>query len=110
MPFICSEKAARRLKGKENLLIFPRRVPEARAGVRHPMQAGSFQPAFMAKACIVPIVLKNSYDYMNVMKHKGSFHIHILKPLYFEEYKPLKAEGVSTLLQERMQCVLDEQS
>ena len=102
-------EAARRLKGKENLLIFPEGT-RSKGGVMHPMQAGSFQPAFMAKACIVPIVLKNSYDYMNVMKHKGSFHIHILKPLYFEEYKPLKAEGVSTLLQERMQCVLDEQS
>ena len=84
-------EAARRLKAKDN-----------------PMQAGSMQPAFMAKACIVPIVLKNSYDYMDVMKHKGTFHIHILKPLYYEDYKPLKAEGVTVQLQEEMQRVLDE--
>ena len=74
----------------------------------HTMQAGSLQPAFMSKACIVPIVLNNSYDYMNVMKHKGVFTIHVLKPLYYEEYKALKADGVASLLQENMQKVLDE--
>ena len=62
-------EAARRLKAKDNLLIFPEGT-RSKGGVMHPMQAGSMQPAFMAKACIVPIVLKNSYDYMDVMKHK----------------------------------------
>lgn len=100
-------EAARRLKAKDNLLIFPEGT-RSKGGVMHPMQAGSMQPAFMAKACIVPIVLKNSYDYMDVMKHKGTFHIHILKPLYYEDYKPLKAEGVTVQLQEEMQRVLDE--
>lgn len=100
-------EAARRLKAKDNLLIFPEGT-RSKGGVMHPMQAGSIQPAFMAKACIVPIVLQNSYDYRNVMKHKGTFHIHILKPLYFEDYKSLKADGVIAQLQETMQRVLDE--
>ena len=100
-------EAARRLKAKDNLLIFPEGT-RSKGGVMHPMQAGSIQPAFMAKACIVPIVLQNSYDYRNVMKHKGTFHIHILKPLYYDDYKPLKTDGVIAQLQETMQRVLDE--
>ena len=95
------------IKNGISITIFPEGT-RSKGGVMHPMQAGSMQPAFMAKACIVPIVLKNSYDYMDVMKHKGTFHIHILKPLYYEDYKPLKAEGVTVQLQEEMQRVLDE--
>ena len=101
------QQVAKEVQSGRNYLIFPEGT-RSKGGVMHPMQAGSMQPAFMAKACIVPIVLKNSYDYMDVMKHKGTFHIHILKPLYYEDYKPLKAEGVTVQLQEEMQRVLDE--
>lgn len=100
-------EAARRLKSGNNLLIFPEGT-RSKGGKMHPLQAGSLQPAFMSKACIVPIVLKNSYDYKSVIMHKGTFTIHILKPLYYEDYKPLKAEGVVAKLQEEMEKVLKE--
>ncbi len=98
-------EAARRLKNGDNLLIFPEGT-RSKGGKMHPLQAGSLQPAFMSKACIVPIVLENSYDYKNVMMRKGAFTVHILKPLYYEDYKPLKAEGAAALLQEEMEKIL----
>ena len=39
----------------------------------HPAQAGSMQPAFMAKGLHYSYCIKNSYDYMDVMKHKRRF-------------------------------------
>lgn len=102
-------EGARRLKEGKHLLIFPEGT-RSKGATMHPMQAGSIQPAFMAKATIVPIVLVNSYDYMQVMMHKQSFTMHILKPLPYEEYKAMKADGCIALLQERMQKVLDAET
>lgn len=53
------------------------------------------RPASMAEACVAPIVLKNSYDHIDVVKHKGAFHIHILRPLYYGDCKSLKAKDVT---------------
>lgn len=103
-------ESARRLKGGHNLLIFPEGTRNKEKGKLLPLQAGSMQPAMMTKALIVPVVLVNSYDYVNVMKHKKTAKMHILEPITFEEYKPLKNDGLASLLQERMQAVLDAES
>lgn len=100
-------EASRRLKDQKNLLIYPEGT-RAKGAQMLPMQAGSLQPAFMAKAYIVPIVLENSYDYLHVFRHAGVFRLHILHPIPFEEYKPLKAEGLVQQLQQEMQQVLDD--
>lgn len=100
-------EAARRLKEQKNLLIFPEGT-RSKGHVMHEMQAGSIQPAFMAKAYVVPVVLLNSYTYMDIIKHKGTCHMHILKPIPFAEYKPLKAEGLIAQLQIQMQKILDD--
>lgn len=101
-------EAARRLKAHHNLLIFPEGT-RTKDGDMLPLQAGSLQPAMMAKAYIVPVVIINSYDYINFMKHKGVAKMRILEPISFETYKPLKVDGLATVLQERMQNVLNEE-
>lgn len=100
-------EGARRLKSKKNLLIFPEGT-RAKGHIMHEMQAGSLQPAFMAKSYIVPVVLMNSFKYMDLIKHKGICRMKILKPIAFEEYKPLKAEGLVKVLQEQMQGELNK--
>ncbi|MEG0469653.1 MAG: lysophospholipid acyltransferase family protein [Longicatena sp.] len=99
-------EASRRLKDHKDLLIYPEGT-RSKGNQMHEMQAGSLQPAFMSKAYIVPVVLENSYQYIDIAKHKGTFHIHILRPIPFEEYKPLKAEGLISKLQKEMQDVLN---
>lgn len=101
-------EGARRLKNKRNLLIFPEGT-RAKGHVMHEMQAGSLQPAFMAKSYIVPVVLMNSFKYMDLIKHKGSCRMKVLKPIAFEDYKPLKAEGLIKVLQEKMQNELNKE-
>lgn len=100
-------ESARRLKSNRNLLIFPEGT-RSKDGNLLPLQAGSLQPAFMAKAYIIPIVLANSYDYKHVMLHHKTLKVRILKPVSFAEYKPLKADGLAPVLQERMQATLDK--
>lgn len=100
-------EASRRLKDMQNLLIYPEGT-RSKGNQMHEMQAGSLQPAFMAKAYIVPVVLENSYRYVDIFKHKGTFHIHIQRPIPFEEYKLLKADGLVTKLQKEMQYILDK--
>lgn len=101
-------EAARRLKDQKNLLIFPEGT-RSKGTKMHEMQAGSLQPAFMAKAYIVPVVLKNSYDYKNLVKHKQPCRMTIMRAIPFEEYKLLKAEGLVKVLQEQMQNELEKQ-
>lgn len=101
-------ESARRLKAHHNLLIFPEGT-RSKDGNLLPLQAGSMQPAMMAKAYIVPVVLVNSFDYMDVVKHKRAAKMRILKPIPYEEYKPLKVDGITPILQERMQKVLDNE-
>lgn len=101
-------EAARRLKSKKNLLIFPEGT-RAKGTQMHEMHAGSLQPAYLAKSYIVPVVLVNSYKYLDLIKHKGSCKVRILKPLSFQEYKAEKAENLIKVLQEQMQDILNEQ-
>lgn len=95
-------ESARRLKSGKHLLIFPEGT-RSLGKAMHPLMSGSLQPAFLSKATIVPIVLKNSYDYKTLFRKKGTAEMTILKPMIFHEYKDLKADGVAKQLQEIMQ-------
>ncbi len=99
-------ETTRRLKAGQNILIFPEGT-RSKGTVMKQMQAGSIQPAFMAKCYIVPVVLCDSFDYKRLLKQHGTFHMHIGKAIPFEAYKPLKADGMIKQLQEQMQGELD---
>lgn len=100
-------ESARWLKQGNSLLIFPEGTRSKRKKML-PMHAGSLQPAFMAKACIVPVVLQNSYDYKQLIKNKKTAYMKILKPICFEEYKKLKPEGLKEVLEKRMSEALED--
>ena len=100
-------ESARQLKSGRNLLIFPEGT-RARDGKLLELQAGSLQPAFMAKATIIPMVLVNSYDFKHVLLHGATFQVKFLKARSYEEYRKEKAEGLCTILQEEMQEALQE--
>lgn len=99
-------ETTRRLKGGQNILIFPEGT-RSKGTLMNQMHAGSIQPAFMAKCYIVPVVLCDSFDYKHLLKQHGTFHMHIGKAIPFQEYKPLKADGMIKQLQEQMQYQLD---
>lgn len=98
-------ETTRRLKGGQNVLIFPEGTRSSDNHMKE-MHAGSIQPAFMAKSYIVPVVLKNSFEYKRILKKGGTFQMYIGKAIPIEEYKPLKAEGMIKRLQEQMEAKL----
>ena len=74
------------------------------------LHAGSLQPAFMAKATIVPMVLKNSYDFKRVLLHGTAFEVTFLKARTYEEYRKEKADGLCAILQKEMQEALQKKA
>ena len=102
-------ESARGLKKGRNLLIFPEGT-RAKDGQLLELHAGSLQPAFMAKATIVPMVLKNSYDFKRVLLHGTAFEVTFLKARTYEEYRKEKADGLCAILQKEMQEALQKKA
>ena len=71
-------------------------------------KAGSFKSAFKAKAPIIPVALIDSYKVFNSF-HFGKIttQVHYLKPIFYEEYKHMKTGEIASLVQERIQEVID---
>ena len=95
-------EAARQLKSGRNLLIFPEGT-RSKDGSLLPLHAGSIQPAYMAKATIVVVVLQNSYEYkLNLLKHKP-FALTVLKKYEYEDYHTMKVETLCEQIQQEME-------
>lgn len=101
-------ETTRRLKNHQNVLIFPEGT-RSKGKTMNEMQAGSIQPAFMAKCYVVPVVLCNSFDYKNIIKQQGTLKMQIGKAKAFCEYRSLKAEGLIKVLQTEMETIMDQE-
>lgn len=72
-------------------------------------KAGSFKSAFKAKAPIVPVALIDSYKVFNSFYiGKITTQVHYLKPIFYEEYKNLNTSEIASLVQQRIQTVIDK--
>lgn len=68
-----------------------------------------FTPAIKAKAPLIPICLYDSYKiYDDKTLKEVRAECHILKPIYYDEYKDLTKSEVALLVKERIQNKLDE--
>lgn len=71
-------------------------------------KAGSFKSAIKAKAPIVPVALIDSYKVFHGFSFKKVItQVHYLKPIYYEEYKNLKTNEIASMVQGRIQQILD---
>lgn len=95
-------EAARQLKSGRNLLIFPEGT-RAKDGTLLPLHAGSLQPAYMAKATIVVMVLQNSYEYKQNLLHHRPFALTLLRAYRYEDYRDVKVEQLCKQIQEEME-------
>lgn len=100
-------ESARYLKRKRNLLIFPEGT-RSKGSEMLPFKSGAIKPAYLGKACIVPIAQINSYEMGKAMKHKGKLRIVVGEPMYFENYKDIELDSLSELLQAKIQVLLTE--
>ena len=93
---------------KKNIVIFPEGTRSKNGNKMGEFHAGSFKSAQKAKCPIVPFVFINS---SRVLEDKGigpmTVQLHFLKPIPFEEYKPMKTVEIAAMVKERIQAVID---
>ena len=71
-------------------------------------KAGSVKSSIKAKAPIVPVALIDSYKVFHGFSFKKVItQVHYLKPIYYEEYKNLKTNEIASMVQGRIQQILD---
>lgn len=92
------------VKNGRNYLIFPEGTRSKQGNQMLEFHGGSFKCATKAKCPILPIALIDSYK---VLDQKGSkrvtVQIHYLEPIYYEEYKDLKATELAQMVHSRIE-------
>ncbi len=91
-------ESARRLKNKQNLLIFPEGTRSKSDNVNE-FKVGSTQPASLAKASILPMTLNNAYAFDQKKPKSRVFKVSFGKPIKYEEYKKYSQEDLASFLQ-----------
>lgn len=106
---IMKEVAREVAQDHKKFLIFPEGGYDHNQNMVQEFKGGSFKCAMKAKAPIVPVALVNSHKVFDGQKlHRVDTQVHFLKPLYYEDYKELKATQVAELVRDRIQqCILD---
>lgn len=99
----CGELA----KNGENVLIFPEGTLEKQENTLSVYKPGALKAAYMAKAPIVPVVLRNSF-YPFERKDFGicEVEVHILKPLDYEQYNKKKTSALAEEIMKAAESVL----
>ena len=92
------------VKKGRNYLIFPEGTRSKLGNGMLEFHGGSFRCATKSKCPVVPIALVDSYK---VLDQKGSkpvsIQLHYLEPIYYEEYKDMKAAELAALVRSRIE-------
>ena len=99
-------EAARELKQKKNLLVFPEGT-RSKGDAMNEFKAGSLLPAYLTKATIVPVVLKNAYTLDVGTSHSKKLEIEYGKPIRAEEYKKISQEDLAKDLHDWIQSRIE---
>lgn len=99
-------ESARYLKRKQNLLIFPEGT-RSKGQTMFPFKNGALKPAYLGKACIVPIAQINSYAMWDAMKTGGTIRMVIGKPLPIDAYRSMDMDTLSNYIQTEIQGYID---
>lgn len=98
-----------RVKAGENFLIFAEGTRSRMGNKTLPMKGGSFKSAVKAQAPIVPCALIDSFKPFdeNSIK-KTTVKVFFLEPLYYDEYKDFTTNEIASIVRERIDKVLEE--
>ena len=65
--------------------------------------AGAFKCAVKAKAPIVPVAIVDSYKVFGINSlRKVKTQVHLLAPMYFEEYEKMNTQEIARIVKERI--------
>lgn len=90
-------ESARRMKAGKSLLIFPEGT-RSKGDKMNEFKAGALQPAYLAKATIVPVTLNNAYCIDDKKDKNREVKITYGKAIPYEEYKQYKHEEMGEIL------------
>lgn len=92
-----------------NYVIFPEGTRSKNGNNLVDFKAGSFKAAVKAKAPIVPVALLDSYKPFDSHSiDPVTVQVHYLTPMYYEEYKGMKTQEISSIVKERIQKKISE--
>lgn len=93
-----------RAKNGQNFIIFPEGTRSRDGNNVQEFKAGSFKSAVNAACPIVPVALIDSFKPFDLPSIRPvQVQVHILDPIYPEEYKGLKTRDIAQIVQQRIQ-------
>ena len=102
-------QVAKEVSEGKNFVIFPEGTRSKNGNKIGEFKGGSFKAAMKAKCPIVPVALIDSFKPFdtNTIK-KVTVQVHILKPLYYEEYKDMKTVEIAEEVRKRIVEVVEK--
>lgn len=97
------------VKEKRNVLIFAEGTRSKEGNKIGTFKGGSFKSATMSRCPIVPCALVDSFKPFDENSIKPvTVKLRYLTPIYYEEYKDMKASEIAEEVQNRIQSAIDE--
>jgi len=97
------------VKEKRNVLIFAEGTRSKEGNKVGTFKGGSFKSATMSKCPIVPCALVDSFKPFDENSIKPvTVKLRYLDPIYYEEYKDMKASEIAEEVQNRIQAAINE--
>ena len=95
---------ANEVKKGRNYLIIAEGTRSKKGNHPGEFKGGSFKAATKAKCPIVPVALIDSFKPFDTSSiNPVTVQVHFLKPLYYEEYKNMKTTEIASIVKERIE-------
>ena len=99
----------REVKAGRNYLIFPEGTRSKNGNHPGPFKGGSFKTATKTKCPIVPVALIDSFKAFDTgSTERITVQVHILPPMYYEEYKDMHTTEIAEEVKRRIEKVIEE--
>lgn len=103
------QEVQRRVKAGKVCLIFPEGTRSRKGNQLLEFKAGSFKPALKTQCPIVPVALVDSFKPFDTRATGPvTVHLHILKPLLWEEYQNMTTAEIAETVKRRIRSEMDE--
>lgn len=103
------QEVTEEVKNGRNYIIFAEGTRSKNGNTLGEFKGGSFKSATKAKFPIVPVALIDSFKpFDSDTIDETIVQVHILEPLYYEDYKEMKTTELAALVQERIQNKINE--
>ncbi len=100
-----------RAKNGQNFIIFPEGTRSRDGNHLQEFKAGSFKSAVNAGCPVVPVTLIDSFQPFDLPSiRRVQVQVHILDPIYPEQYVGLKTRDIAHLVQQRIQEKIDAET